>query len=128
MTRSSSRRCRRKRRKKGYSATTTGEDLIRRALCGEAIRLARILMALVPGEPEVLGLLALMLVQYSRRAARTSPCGEIVLLEDQDRARWHRADIEEGREILERAPRMRRPGSHQIQAAIAAIHSEAAPG
>ncbi len=108
----------------GYSAST-GDDLIRCELCAEAIRLARILKALMPEEPEVLGLVALMLLQDSRRAARVSPGGEIVLLEDQERARWDRGEIEEGRETLDHALRMRRAGGYQIQAAIAALHSEA---
>jgi RNA polymerase sigma-70 factor (ECF subfamily) len=107
----------------GYSATT-GEDLIRRELCAEAIRLGRILTTLMPKEPEVLGLLALMLLQDSRRAARLSADGEIILLEEQDRALWNRAQIEEGKGMLNRALGRRVPGVYQIQAAIAALHSE----
>jgi len=107
----------------GYSATT-GEDLIRRELCSEAIRLGRILVALMPREAEVLGLLALMLLHDSRRAARISPSGEIVLLEEQDRDLWDEDEIEEGKKILEEALSLRRPGGYQIQAAIAALHSE----
>jgi RNA polymerase sigma-70 factor (ECF subfamily) len=80
----------------------------------------------MPGEPEVLGLLALMLLHDSRRAARVSPGGEIVLLEDQDRGRWDRAEIEEGRATLDRSLRMQSAGSYRIQAAIAALHAEAA--
>ncbi len=108
----------------GYAATT-GEDLIRRELCSEAIRLTRILRSLMPGEPEVLGLAALMLFQDSRRAARVTPGGEIVLLEDQDRSLWDHGEIEEGRTTLDRALRIRRPGRYQIEAAIAALHAEA---
>ncbi|HEV8377180.1 MAG TPA: RNA polymerase sigma factor [Candidatus Polarisedimenticolia bacterium] len=108
----------------GYSATA-GDDLIRRELCAEAIRLGRILVSLMPREAEALGLLALMLLQDSRRAARISPSGDLVLLEEQDRALWDREEIREGKEILETALRMRRPGAYQIQAAIAALHSEA---
>ena len=108
----------------GYSASA-GDDLIHRELCAEAIRLSRILVSLMPAEPEALGLLALMLLHDSRRLARTSPRGEIVLLEDQDRSQWDREAIEEGQEVLEKALAMRRPGGYQIQAAIAAVHSEA---
>jgi len=108
----------------GYSATA-GEDLMRRDLCAEAIRLARILVSLMPRESEVLGLLALMLLHDSRRAARISAEGEIVLLEEQDRDLWDQDEIEEGKKILEAALSMRRPGNYQIQAAIAALHSEA---
>ncbi|HET7726952.1 MAG TPA: RNA polymerase sigma factor [Candidatus Limnocylindrales bacterium] len=108
----------------GYDATS-GDALIRRELCAEAIRLARVLASLMPDEPEVLGLLALMLLHDARRDARTGPDGEIILLEDQDRSRWDRARIEEGRDLVERALRMRRPGPYQLQAAIAAVHDEA---
>ena len=108
----------------GYSASA-GEDLIRGELCAEAIRLGRILHSLMPGEAEVLGLLALMLLQDSRRAARTSAGGEIVLLAEQNRALWDRGEIAEGRSLLEAALSMRRPGGYQIQAAIAALHAEA---
>ena len=108
----------------GYSATA-GEGLTRQELCAEAIRLARILAALMPAEPEAAGLLALMLLQDSRRGARISPAGELILLEDQDRSAWDRDRIEEGRRWLEAALAMRRPGPYQIQAAIAALHAEA---
>ena len=108
----------------GYDATS-GDALIRRELCTEAIRLARVLASLMPDEPEALGLLALMLLHDARRDARTGPSGEIVLLEDQDRSRWDRARIDEGRHLVERALRMRRPGPYQLQAAIAAVHDEA---
>ncbi|MDQ6794881.1 MAG: RNA polymerase sigma factor [Chloroflexota bacterium] len=108
----------------GYDATS-GDSLVRRELCAEAIRLARTLMALMPDEPEVLGLLALMLLHDARREARVSSSGELVLLDDQDRSRWDRAKIEEGRALLERALRMRRPGPNQLEGAIAALHDEA---
>ena len=108
----------------GYAATG-GDALVRRELCGEAIRLGRILGGLMPDEPEVHGLLALMLLHDSRRDARNSPEGELVLLEDQDRALWDRAAIEEGRRQVELALSMRRPGPYQLQAAIAALHAEA---
>jgi RNA polymerase sigma-70 factor (ECF subfamily) len=109
----------------GYGATA-GEVLIRRELCAEAIRLARVLLALMPDEPEVLGLLALMLLHDARREARTGPHGELVLLDNQDRSKWDRARIEEGRALVERGLRMGRPGPYQLQAAIAALHDEAA--
>jgi len=108
----------------GYTASA-GDDLLRHDLTGEALRLARILAALSPDEPEVLGLLALMLIHDSRRAARAAADGTTILLEDQDRTLWDRDRIEEGTMFLQRALRMRRPGSYQIQAAIAAIHCEA---
>lgn len=112
----------------GYSATG-GEALVRGELCDEAIRLGKLLAALMPDEPEVLGLLALMLLQDSRRAARSGPAGELVLLEDQDRSLWDRGRIEEGRRVLERALSMRMAGPYQLQAAIAAVHAEASePG
>ena len=81
----------------------------------------------MPDEPEVLGLLALMLLQDSRRAARVGPDGELVLLEDQDRALWNRARIDEGVRVLERAASLRRPGRYQLQAAIGAAHAEERP-
>jgi RNA polymerase sigma-70 factor (ECF subfamily) len=109
----------------GYDASA-GERLIRGELSGEAIRLARVLASLMPDEPEVLGLLALMLLHDARREARTAPDGALVLLEDQDRSTWDRARIEEGRATLDRAMRMRRVGPYQLQAAIAALHDEAA--
>jgi RNA polymerase sigma-70 factor (ECF subfamily) len=108
----------------GYDATA-GEGLIRADLCAEAIRLTRVLASLMPDEPEVLGLLALMLFHDARRDARTGPGGELVLLEDQDRRTWNVARIGEGRGILDRAMRMRRVGQYQLQAAIAALHDEA---
>jgi RNA polymerase sigma-70 factor, ECF subfamily len=108
----------------GYVATA-GDELVRRDLCDEAIRLARILAVLMPDEAEVLGVLALMLFHDSRRKARTSPTGELVLLEDQDRSRWDRPKINEGHRVLERALLLRRPGPYQLQAAIAALHAEA---
>ena len=108
----------------GYLATG-GDSLSRRELTAEAIRLGRILVELMPDEPEALGLLALMLFQDSRREARVSPEGELVLLEDQDRSRWNRSQIDEGIDVLERAVRLARPGPYQVQAAIAAVHAEA---
>ncbi len=105
----------------GYSATA-GEALVRRELAAEAIRLARMLAQLLPEEPEAIGLLALMLLHDARRDARTSPAGELVLLEDQNRARWDRGAIEEGQALLDRAIRANRPGPYQVQAAIAALH------
>jgi RNA polymerase sigma-70 factor (ECF subfamily) len=104
----------------GYAATA-GEALIRRELCSEAIRLTRILRELMPDEPEVAGLLSLMLLQDSRREARTGPAGELVLLENQDRRLWDRDEIEEGLEIVRRLP----PGAYALQAAIAAEHARA---
>ena len=109
----------------GYSATA-GSALIRRELCREAIRLARILSHLVPGEPEVTGLLALLLLQDSRRETRVDAAGNLVVLEEQDRSRWDRAEIEEGTRLVEQALRQRRPGPYQLQAAIAAAHANAA--
>ncbi len=108
----------------GYAATT-GDDLVRRELCDEAIRLAKLLAVLMPDEAEALGLLALMLFQDSRREARTSPAGELILLGDQDRSLWDRGRIAEARRVLDRAARLRRPGPYQLQAAIAAVHAEA---
>jgi len=108
----------------GYSATE-GDALIRSELCGEAIRLAKLLAVFMPDEPEALGLLALMLLQDSRRDARTGPAGELVLLPEQDRSRWDRAEIEEGRRVLGRALAHRRPGRYQLQAAIAGAHAAA---
>jgi len=108
----------------GYSATGGAEPL-RRELCDEAIRLAKLLAVGMPDEPEALGLLALMLLQDSRREARFGPDGGLVLLEHQDRTRWDRARIEEGLRVLARALSLRRPGPYQLQAAIAAVHAEA---
>jgi RNA polymerase sigma-70 factor (ECF subfamily) len=108
----------------GYSASS-GESLTRADLSGEAIRLGRLLVELLP-EPEAVGLLALMLLHESRRAARTSPAGELILLDDQDRALWNRAQIAEGTALVERALASRRIGPYTLQAAIAAVHAEAA--
>jgi len=107
----------------GYSASS-GSSLTRADLSGEAIRLARLLVELLP-EPEVLGMLALMLLHESRRAARTSASGDLVLLEDQDRSRWNRELIAEGVSLVERALATRRFGTYAIQAAISAVHAEA---
>ena len=109
----------------GYSASS-GASLTRHDLCGEAIRLARVLAGLLP-EPEALGLLALMLLHESRRAARTSPSGDLILLDQQDRSRWNRELIAEGTALVERALSSGRSGPYSIQAAIAAVHAEA-PG
>jgi len=111
----------------GYAASS-GERLVRDDLCAEAIRLGRQLAELMPDEPEVMGLLALMLLVESRRAARTSADGGLVLLADQDRALWDRALIAEGQAIVRRCLRRNRPGPYQIQAAINAVHSDAAVG
>ena len=108
----------------GYSASG-GADLVRRGLCAEAIRLARALSQLMPDEPEALGLLALLLLQDSRRAARVDAEGDLVLLEDQDRTRWDVPEIEEGLAVLDRALRRTKPGPYQVQAAIAACHATA---
>ena len=109
----------------GYSAS--GDAMaVRRALCDEAIRLARLLASLFPAEPEVMGLVALMLLQHARAAARIAPGGSIVLLEEQDRNLWDRAMIEEGLALIDAAMRHRRPGPYQLQAAIAALHARAA--
>lgn len=108
----------------GYAATE-GDDLLRRELALEAIGLGRMLVRLLPAEPEPRGLLALMLLQDSRRAARVGPAGELRTLEEQDRSRWDAAAIDEGRAELERALRSGRPGPYQLQAAIAAVHADA---
>jgi RNA polymerase sigma-70 factor (ECF subfamily) len=107
----------------GYSASSGG-SLTRPDLSSEAIRLARLIVELLP-EPEAVGLLALMLIQESRRAARTSPAGELVLLEDQDRSLWNRGQIAEGTALVEQAIASRRFGPYTLQAAIAAVHAEA---
>ncbi len=108
----------------GYAAST-GPQLARDDLCAEAIRLARLLAELMPDEPEVLGLLALMLLTGSRRATRTSEEGELVLLADQDRTRWDRELIAEGQALVRRCLRRGQPGPYQLQAAINAVHSDA---
>ena len=107
----------------GYSATA-GDALVRRELCDEAIRLAKLLAVLMPDEAEVLGLVAFLLLQDSRRDARIGPEGELVLLADQDRSLWNHDRIEEGLRLLERALQLRAPGPYQLQAAIAALHTE----
>jgi RNA polymerase sigma-70 factor (ECF subfamily) len=107
----------------GYSATG-GDEPVRASLCDEAIRLAKLLAVLMPDEPEALGLLALMLLHDARREARTAPDGSLVLLDDQDRSRWSPERIDEGTRVLEQALSHRRPGSYQLQAAIAALHVE----
>jgi RNA polymerase sigma-70 factor, ECF subfamily len=107
----------------GYSAAA-GAEVTRAELTGEAIRLGRLLIELRP-EPEVIGLLSLMLLQESRRAARTSATGELILLENQDRSLWNREQITEGVALLEKALKSRRFGSYTLQAAIAAVHAEA---
>jgi RNA polymerase sigma-70 factor, ECF subfamily len=108
----------------GYEASS-GDALIRRELCAEAIRLGRVLAGLLPSEPEAIGLLALMLLTDARRPAREGPSGELVLLEDQDRTRWGADEITEGRVLVARALRAGRVGPYQLQAAIAAVHGEA---
>jgi RNA polymerase sigma-70 factor (ECF subfamily) len=115
----------------GYAASA-GDTLIRQALCAEAIHLGRVLVVLLestpglPPSPEAAGLLALMLLHDSRRAARVNGQGELVLLEDQERAQWDRAEINEGLALLDRALGQRQPGPFQIQAAISALHAQAA--
>jgi RNA polymerase sigma-70 factor (ECF subfamily) len=108
----------------GYAASS-GDRLIRDDLCAEAIRLGRLLAELMPDEPEVMGLLALMLLIDSRRAARTGPDGDLVLLSDQDRSMWNRELIAEGQAIVRACLRRNQPGPYQIQAAINAVHSDA---
>ncbi|HVV14694.1 RNA polymerase sigma factor [Amycolatopsis sp.] len=107
----------------GHTASA-GDELIREDLCHEAIRLGRLLAELMPDEPEVLGLLALMLLVESRRAARTGPAGELVRLSDQDRTRWDAGLVAEGQALVRRCLRRDRPGQYQIQAAINAVHSD----
>jgi RNA polymerase sigma factor, sigma-70 family len=106
----------------GYSAA---DNPARAELCGEAIRLTRLLLRLYPAEPEVMGLLALMLIQHARSRARFDAAGQIVLLEDQDRGLWDRKAIAEGLALIDKAMRHRRPGPYQVQAAIAALHVRA---
>jgi len=108
----------------GYTASS-GERLVREDLCAEAIRLGRLLAGLLPSEPEVMGLLALMLLVESRRAARATPGGELVLLAHQDRGLWDRALIAEGQDLVRRCLQRNRPGPYQVQAAINAVHSDA---
>jgi RNA polymerase sigma-70 factor (ECF subfamily) len=113
----------------GYVATSSAsnddEPLTRQELCGEAIRLCRVLVMLLPHSAEALGLLALMLLHDSRREARLDSSGELVLLEDQDRARWDQAKIQEGIAVLDQALALGAPGPYQVQAAISALHAEA---
>jgi RNA polymerase sigma-70 factor, ECF subfamily len=105
----------------GYSAS--GETADQRApLCEEAIRLGRLLLRLYPAEPEIMGLVALMLLQHSRSEARFDAAGQIILLDDQDRTKWNRTFIAEGTALIDKAMRHRRPGAYQVQAAIAAQH------
>ncbi|MGI5225396.1 RNA polymerase sigma factor [Actinoallomurus sp. CA-142502] len=108
----------------GHTASS-GERLVRADLCAEVVRLGRLLAELMPDEPEVTGLLALMLLTQSRRAARTDADGELVLLADQDRGRWDQGLIAEGQDLVRRCLRRGRPGPYQIQAAINAVHSDA---
>jgi RNA polymerase sigma-70 factor, ECF subfamily len=108
----------------GYAASA-GEQLIREDLCGEAIRLGRLVTTLVPGDPEAVGLVALMLLTESRRAARVTTDGSLVLLAHQDRSLWNRRLIEEGQTLVRDCLRRNQPGPYQIQAAINAVHSEA---
>jgi RNA polymerase sigma-70 factor, ECF subfamily len=108
----------------GHTASA-GDGLIRSELCAEAIRLARLLAGLMPDEPEVRGLLALLLLTEARRPARTGPGGSLVLLPDQDRGRWDRAMIDEGQALVRLCLRQGRPGPYQLQAAINAVHGDA---
>ncbi len=108
----------------GYAATE-GSDLVRSELCAEAIHLARLIVALMPDEPEALGLLALLLLIEARRFSRTSTEGSLVLLGAQDRNLWDRTLVEEGQQIVRRCLRLNRPGPYQLQAAINAVHSDA---
>jgi RNA polymerase sigma-70 factor, ECF subfamily len=108
----------------GYAASS-GDSLVRRELTTEAIRLARLVVTLLPDEPEAAGLLALMLLHDARREARTTPAGDLVLLEDQDRGQWDADRISEGQGLITAALRAGRAGAYQIQAAIAALHDEA---
>jgi RNA polymerase sigma-70 factor (ECF subfamily) len=108
----------------GYAASS-GDRLVREDLCAEAIRLGRLLLELMPDEPEVMGLLALMLLTESRKATRTTADGEVVLLADQDRALWDRELVAEGQELVRRCLRRNQPGPYQVQAAINAVHSDA---
>ncbi len=111
----------------GYAATS-GDQLVRRELCDEAIRLCRVLLALMPNEPEVMGLGALMLYADSRRDARAAPDGTLIMLDDQDRRLWNHAHIAEADALLARAERHRDPGPYQLQAQIARVHAATAAG
>ena len=108
----------------GYSATA-GDRLVRRDLCSEAIRLGRLLVELMPDEPEAVGLLALMLLHDSRRDTRVSTDGAPVLLEDQDRSRWNTVQVREGLALMETTPRAGKPGPYRVQASISAVHARA---
>lgn len=110
----------------GYSASGGDEGHVRASLCDEAIRLTRMVLRLFPSEPEMMGLLALMLLQHARASARLDVGGNIVLLENQDRSKWNAEMIREGLAMIDKAMQHRRPGPYQIQAAIAAMHSHAA--
>jgi RNA polymerase sigma-70 factor (ECF subfamily) len=110
----------------GYPASA-GADLMRQGLCGEAIRLTRTLITLMPDEPEAMGLLALMLLHHARRDGRVDAHGDLVLLNEQDRSRWDDGAIAAGDNVLNAALRLGRPGPFQIQAAIAACHAQATP-
>jgi RNA polymerase sigma-70 factor, ECF subfamily len=109
----------------GYSAAGSGDES-RAALCDEAIRLARLLLRLFPAEPEIMGLTALFLLQHARTPARHDADGQVILLDDQDRALWSAAMIAEGLALIDKAMRHRRPGPYQLQAAVAALHARAA--
>jgi RNA polymerase sigma-70 factor (ECF subfamily) len=109
----------------GYTASE-GDRLVRGDVCAEAVRLGRVLFELMPDEPEVLGLLALMLLIEARRAARTDPSGNLVPLGQQDRQTWDRALIAEGHALVRKCLRLNRPGPYQLQAAINAVHTDAA--
>ncbi len=109
----------------GHTASS-GDDLVRHDLCDEGVRLARVLALLLPDEPEVLGLLALLLLIDARRDARRDPSGRLVLLADQDRARWDLSQVAEGHAIVRRCLSINRPGRYQLQAAIQAVHTDAA--
>jgi len=108
----------------GYTASA-GDALVRSELCAEAIRLARLLAGLMPDEPEVLGLLALLLLTEARRPARTAADGSLIRLADQDRGRWDRALITEGQDLVRACLRRNQPGPYQLQAAISAVHADA---
>jgi RNA polymerase sigma-70 factor (ECF subfamily) len=113
--------------REGYTASS-GAELVRDELCEEAIRLARLLAELMPDEPEVLGLLALLLLTHARRAARTTATGDLVLLTEQNRQSWDAALIAEGHELVRRCLRRDQPGPYQVQAAINAVHTSASSG